>query len=176
MAVTLLLMHCRTLRSSPPNLELDLEEMLRIGGGGTPRSRLGCKSWWTMGRSTQFTYAYITKLSCRYLVAIVSNQAGISLDSASKTAKADMKSLQKFKAKASAVLTHLDLPITLYAATSHDQFRKPRTAIWDRILKDHVLLEAGAVDMEASFFVGDAAGRTATVGQGPSKDFSCSDR
>lgn len=123
--------------------------------------------------------AYVTGHECRlthfsYLVAILSNQAGISLDPASKTAKADKKSLTNFKTKANAVLAQLDLPISLYAATRHDRFRKPRTGMWDELLRDRGLLEPGAVDLGASYFVGDAGGRTA--GSKIARDFSCSDR
>lgn len=110
-----------------------------------------------------------------YLVVIISNQAGISLKSASKTAKTDMKRLSDFKSKVNTVLSQLDLPISLYAATAHDQYRKPRTSMWDELLQDQGL-SSEEVDMEASYFVGDAGGRTASQAGGLLKDFSCSDR
>ncbi|KAJ8109817.1 hypothetical protein OPT61_g7175 [Boeremia exigua] len=88
-----------------------------------------------------------------YLLAIISNQGGISLKSDPKTIKSDQKRLADFKSKVSTVLGQLDLPITVYAATGRDEYRKPR---------DH-------------FFVGDAGGREAVAGISP-KDHSCVDR
>ncbi|KAF9637179.1 HAD-superfamily hydrolase subfamily IIIA [Lasiodiplodia theobromae] len=109
-----------------------------------------------------------------YLIAIVSNQSGISLKSnSSKAPKADLKRLSDFKAKATAIIAQLDLPISIYAATAKDEFRKPRPGMWRQLLHDYGLEDAyGAVDLEKSLFVGDAAGRSG----GTTKDFSCSDR
>lgn len=122
---------------------------------------------------------HVSSHTCRssYLVAIVSNQAGIALgDKDSKTAKSDNKRLITFKTKADAVLNALDLPISLYAATNKDIYRKPRTGMWEQLLKDNELLDPGSVDLDASYFVGDAGGRTASGTRGTNKDFSCSDR
>lgn len=116
-------------------------------------------------------------LTCasRYLVVILSNQAGLSLESStSKTPRQDGKRVTDFKGKVDAVMNHLDLPITLYAATAKDLFRKPRTGMWDQMLKDHDLTTTDAVDIEGSVFVGDAGGRT--VSGHRKRDFSCSDR
>lgn len=111
---------------------------------------------------------------CSYLIAIVSNQSGISLKSNnSKAPKADLKRLSDFKAKATAIIAQLDLPISIYAATAKDEFRKPRPGMWRQLLHDYGLEDAsGAVDLEKSLFVGDAAGRSSST----TKDFSCSDR
>jgi bifunctional polynucleotide phosphatase/kinase len=73
----------------------------------------------------------------------------------------------------SAVFSQLDLPISIYAATEKDQYRKPRTGMWKELLEDHDL-NPGSVDLENSFFVGDAGGRIASIGI--AKDFSSSDR
>lgn len=108
-----------------------------------------------------------------YLVAIISNQGGIGLDPKSKTVKSDQKRLNDFKQKVKAVLHQLDLPISLYAATGKDKCRKPRTGMWETLLKDQGL-QLEDVDLDASYFVGDAGGRTPN---GKYKaDFSCSDR
>lgn len=85
-----------------------------------------------------------------------------------------MKRLADFKQKANAVFNQLDLPITLYAATTKDQYRKPRPGMWNQLLDDNALTPF-AIDHENSIFVGDAAGRQAVAG-GPKGDFSCSDR
>jgi len=105
----------------------------------------------------------------------MSNQGGISLRSDPKTIKSDQKRLGDFKAKVSAVLHQLDLPISIYAATSRDQYRKPRIGMWNELLEDCDLEAEDAIDLDNSFFVGDAGGRDAVVG-GASKDHSCADR
>lgn len=105
---------------------------------------------------------------------MLSNQAGISLKPDPKKIKSDQKRLADFKGKVAAVLKQLDLPISVYAATGYDWYRKPRVGMWEELLDDYDLEGAGAVDLENSFFVGDAGGREAV--QGGSKDFSCGDR
>ncbi|KAI4807134.1 PNK3P-domain-containing protein [Aureobasidium sp. EXF-8845] len=110
-----------------------------------------------------------------YLVAILSNQAGISMNSASKTVNSDKKRLAVFKQKVKNVLIQLDLPIVLYAATDKDKFRKPRTGMWDKLLEAQGLTKEGSVDLDACYFVGDAGGRTA-LSKAIKADFSCSDR
>ena len=110
-----------------------------------------------------------------YLIAIISNQGGISLKSDPKTVKSDQKRLAEFKGKLSAVLHQLDLPISVYAATARDDYRKPRLGMWQELLDDYDLDAANVVDIENSFFVGDAGGREAVAG-GPNKDHSSVDR
>ncbi|KAF2872513.1 polynucleotide kinase 3 phosphatase-domain-containing protein [Massariosphaeria phaeospora] len=110
-----------------------------------------------------------------YLVAVLSNQGGISLKGDPKTVKSDQKRLADFKAKVDAVLAQLDLPcVSVYAATGRDQYRKPRAGMWHELLEDYDLEAADAADVAASFFVGDAGGRDAVPGM--SKDHSCVDR
>jgi bifunctional polynucleotide phosphatase/kinase len=123
-----------------------------------------------------------------YAVVVISNQSGISLTSDPKTG-GDMKALSNFKAKVTAVFRTLDLPLTLYAATEKDSFRKPRTGMWEQMLKDYKLLTnngdgqatsslptAGQLDHEHCVFVGDAAGREGDKAAKVRKDHSCSDR
>lgn len=109
-----------------------------------------------------------------FLVAIVSNQGGISLKPDPKTVKSDQKRLADFKTKVTAVFNHLDFPISIYAATSRDRYRKPRTGMWDELLEDYDLENADSIDLENSVFVGDAGGREAVAGG--VKDHSCVDR
>ena len=82
-----------------------------------------------------------------------------------------------FKQKVSAVLTQLDIPTTLYAATGKDNYRKPRAGMWKELCEDYNLPE-DEVDTQGSIFVGDAGGRTAQLKGATAvpKDFSCSDR
>ena len=115
-----------------------------------------------------------------HIIVVLSNQGGISLksDAKSKTPKGDMKSLNNFKGKVTAVLNALDLPVTVYAATGADGFRKPRTGMWAQLLTDYGLSDVGDIVHEECLFVGDAAGREAEKqnGTGGKKDHSCSDR
>ncbi|KAH6639531.1 polynucleotide kinase 3 phosphatase-domain-containing protein [Boeremia exigua] len=110
-----------------------------------------------------------------YLLAIISNQGGISLKPDPKTVKSDQKRLADFKSKVSAVFSQLDLPVSLYAATGRDEYRKPRVGMWRELLEDYDLEDVESVDLEESFFVGDAGGREAVSGTSV-KDHSCVDR
>ena len=67
----------------------------------------------------------------------------------------------------------LDLPISIYAATAKDMYRKPRTGMWEEFLKENDI-NSESVDVQNSFFVGDAGGRPAAFNA--RSDFSCSDR
>jgi bifunctional polynucleotide phosphatase/kinase len=109
-----------------------------------------------------------------YLLTIISNQGGLALKSDTKAPKAHQARLTAFKSKVSAVFNQLDLPISIYAATGKDLYRKPRTGMWKELLQDYDLSVPNNVDLDNSFFVGDAGGRVAGVGL--VKDFSSSDR
>ncbi|KAF1820324.1 PNK3P-domain-containing protein [Dissoconium aciculare CBS 342.82] len=116
-----------------------------------------------------------------YAVMVLSNQGGISLkapDAKSKTIKSDTKSLENFKGRVLAVANVLDFPISVYAATQKDMFRKPRTGMWERALRDYGISDDNALDLDhaGSIFVGDAAGREGNKAAGIAKDFSSSDR
>lgn len=104
-----------------------------------------------------------------YQIVIVSNQKQIAIQpkapkkpsATTNDSKAgESKSLSNFKQRASAMLSTLDLnvPLSVYAATENDEFRKPRMGMWREFLDDYDLDVAG-VDLGKSFFVGDAAGR-----------------
>ena len=105
-----------------------------------------------------------------YQVIIVSNQKKVSImQKDAKTRGGESKSLSMFKEKMTAVLRQLDIPLSVYAATEDDGFRKPRLGMWRQFLEDyHLSLLQNSLDWTESFCVGDAAGRV--------KDFSNSDR
>ena len=109
-------------------------------------------------------------------MVVLSNQSGISLStkSDSKVAKGEPKRLADFKTKASYVFNQLDIPISVYAATSKDHYRKPRTGMWKELLEDYDLDVGQGPDVQQSFFIGDAAGREAK--KDVKADHSCSDR
>ncbi|PKS12283.1 hypothetical protein jhhlp_001583 [Lomentospora prolificans] len=135
--------------------------------------------WWNTAVPAKLKSLYDDS----YRVVIISNQGGLQLhyDPKSKAPKARSTTrVTAFKQKCSAVLSHLDIPTTVYAATGRDIFRKPRTGIWAEICEDYDL-NPKDIDIENSFYVGDAGGRIAEIGgsnQGlvTAKDFSCSDR
>lgn len=103
-----------------------------------------------------------------FIIVILSNQAVISLK------EKDATSLRNFKQCLASLLPQLGIPISVYAATGQDKYRKPRIGMWHELLEDYDLETPGAVDLEASFFVGDASGRAKTATR--PKDFSSSDR
>lgn len=114
--------------------------------------------------------------SCSYLISIISNQGGISLKSDPKSLKSDQKRLTDFKKKVNAVLSQLDLPISIYAATARDQYRKPRIGMWHELLEDYGLDIVNSWDLDKSIFVGDAGGRSDGSSGKMLKDHACSDR
>lgn len=65
-------------------------------------------------------------------------------------------------------MRQLDIPLSIYAATLADEYRKPRTGMWKELVDDFDLDLDDRLDLKGSFFVGDAAGRPG--------DHSCSDR
>ncbi|GAB7361468.1 hypothetical protein MBLNU230_g1524t1 [Neophaeotheca triangularis] len=111
-----------------------------------------------------------------YAVVVMSNQGAVSLRHDEKTPKTGMRSLNNIKGKITAVLGQLDLPITVYAATGQDGFRKPRTGMWEQLLRDYGLEDPGEINHAQCVFVGDAAGRPADKVTKTKKDHACSDR
>lgn len=109
----------------------------------------------------------------RFRIVILSNQGGISLQADNKGPKAYQTKAASFKSKVTAVFNQLDIPISIYAATGKDIFRKPRTGMWEELLDDYSI-SPDDLDLEHSIFVGDAGGREASATK--PKDFSCSDR
>lgn len=108
---------------------------------------------------------------CSYNVIVISNQGAIALENKKKSgpkANQESKSLANFKTKLKAVSSALDIPMSVYAATKKDRFRKPCPGIWAEILETYDLDDAQGFDQELSIFVGDAAGREG--------DHSASDR
>lgn len=95
---------------------------------------------------------------CSYQVVILSNQKKISLQKDVKGGRSESKSLSNFKERVAAILSQLDIPMGVYAATLDDENRKPRMGMWHEFLDDYDL-DVSGVDLPGSIFVGDAAGR-----------------
>mmetsp|Transcript_13516 Transcript_13516/g.49174 ORF Transcript_13516/g.49174 Transcript_13516/m.49174 type:complete len:277 (-) Transcript_13516:2030-2860(-) len=94
-----------------------------------------------------------------YHICIFSNQGSI------RTAMEGKASL-KTQLRIDKVAKALQVPLTAMCAAQQDQFRKPRTGMWDYLVSS--CNKGEEVDKSASFFVGDAAGRPG--------DFSDSDK
>lgn len=111
-----------------------------------------------------------------YLVTIFTNQGGISLkDKNPKALHKETLSLTKFKSQVVNIFNALDLPITIYGASTQDRYRKPRIGMWEELLEDYDLRGENAVDMDNSFYIGDAAGRERTDKR-KKADWASSDR
>ncbi|KAJ6020882.1 Polynucleotide kinase 3 phosphatase [Penicillium herquei] len=93
-----------------------------------------------------------------YQLVIFSNQKKISIQKELKAGKTDSKSLAMFKEKLTAIMSALDIPMSVYAATQATEYRKPRLGMWREFIDDYDLDVIG-VDHKNSIFVGDAAGR-----------------
>lgn len=128
---------------------------------------------WVCGIIITFLKAACYSQLYSFRVVVLSNQAGISLKPDTKAPKASVSRFVAFKTKALAVFGQLDIPISIYAATDKDVYRKPRTGMWTELLEDYGI-RPDDLDIDNSIFVGDAGGREAFNGQ--PKDFSCSDR
>ncbi|OJJ02937.1 hypothetical protein ASPVEDRAFT_42469 [Aspergillus versicolor CBS 583.65] len=120
-------------------------------GNRFPRNAADWK-WWNQGVRSK-----LQKLNTDgYHVTIISNQKAISLKKDKKGD--DSKSLINFKERVSAVMKELDFPLSVYAATEDDEYRKPRIGMWREFFDDYDL-DVSGIDTPASIFVGDAAGR-----------------
>lgn len=89
---------------------------------------------------------------------MISNQKQIKIQKDLKKGASESKSLANFKERVAAVLSNLNIPLSVYAATENDEYRKPRLGMWKEFVEDYDLDVTG-VDLAQSFFVGDAAGR-----------------
>lgn len=110
-----------------------------------------------------------------YLVVILSNQGSVSLKQNAKSLQADSLSLKNFKDQLTGHLTRLDFPVSVYAATGNDKYRKPRIGMWEQVKDDFDIDVENGIDMEKSFYIGDAAGREKTDKR-RNKDHATSDR
>lgn len=100
-----------------------------------------------------------------FKIVIITNQAGISKG---KTKLSDIKK------KIENIARTLGVPIQAFIATGDNCFRKPLTGMWQALCdyKNNSVV----VDMEQSFYVGDAAGRPENKSIKKKKDHSAVDR
>ncbi|XP_022180133.1 uncharacterized protein F21D5.5-like [Myzus persicae] len=118
--------------------------------------------------SSQVTTS-IKKLSDEgYKIVIFTNQGGIGTNNVNE---------KSFKKKIENILKVIQTPVQVFIATRKDIYRKPAPGMWNILVSDY---NGGLpVDIEKSFFCGDAAGRPARIspnGKPIKKDHSCCDR
>ncbi|OZJ03427.1 hypothetical protein BZG36_03584 [Bifiguratus adelaidae] len=97
-------------------------------------------------------------------IVVFTNQAGLKTP----------QRIASFKSKLQSCLSQINIPIQIFACVDYSQFRKPITGFWQKLVRDEN--QGVAIDVKASLFVGDAAGRPAGWKKGARKDFSCTDR
>ncbi|KAL1925046.1 uncharacterized protein VTP21DRAFT_4700 [Calcarisporiella thermophila] len=99
-----------------------------------------------------------------YKVVIFTNQGGLK----------HQKRKSDFKEKMNHVVAELNIPLQIFVATMYDSNRKPRTGMWSSFLSEH---NSGIeVELEKSFYIGDAAGRAKGWKKGAPEDHACVDR
>eukprot|EP00758_Cryptobia_borreli_P005862 Tbor_TRINITY_DN5006_c0_g1::TRINITY_DN5006_c0_g1_i1::g.14422::m.14422/K08073/PNKP; bifunctional polynucleotide phosphatase/kinase len=105
-------------------------------------------------------------------ILIISNQAGIGKKGWNE------KKADEIRGKVLDICEAAGLPISCWASTTEDNWRKPSTKIWDDVCSVVAQRAPGyTVDTSRSYYVGDAAGRKDfKTMAGRKKDFSCSDR
>ena len=94
-----------------------------------------------------------------FKLVVFTNQAGIGLGKVK---------ISDFMDKVEAIATKLDVPLQVFVATGYDNYRKPHDGMWDLFVSGENFNQLIDIDMEESFFCGDAAGRK--------EDFSSSDK
>ncbi|KAF1994252.1 PNK3P-domain-containing protein [Amniculicola lignicola CBS 123094] len=87
-----------------------------------------------------------------FQLVIFTNQGRLTMKDGTEAPAAKV-----FRVKVESIFQALDVPITIYAACANDNWRKPRTRMWDHFID--AISPDRKVDLEASYMVGDAAGR-----------------
>ncbi|RZB94430.1 PNK3P, AAA 33, and/or Zeta toxin domain containing protein [Asbolus verrucosus] len=98
-------------------------------------------------------------------VVIFSNQSGLGND---------FSKMKGYKGKIEAIVAKLSVPTQVFIATGKSIYRKPAPGMWDILCESKN--ENVPVDVNESFFVGDAAGREKNWAPKKNKDHSMSDR
>lgn len=100
-----------------------------------------------------------------YKIVLFTNQAGLGMDK---------KKISDFKMKIEKIIKVYDVPMQVFISTTRSIYRKPSMKMWDILEKDYN--NNVRINLEESFYVGDAAGRPDKWQPGKKKDFSSSDR
>ncbi|XP_071958472.1 bifunctional polynucleotide phosphatase/kinase-like [Antedon mediterranea] len=78
------------------------------------------------------------------------------------------------KKKFEKVLETIGIPIQIFIATGYGMYRKPAIGMWEHLVQK--ANDGVPINIQDSFYVGDAAGRPVSWCPGKKKDFSKSDR
>ena len=105
--------------------------------------------WW---RSPEVQNVLDKCVKDGYIVAIVTNQKGISLGMVKDT---------EIKNKIEKLTKILNIPILALISSHDNQYRKPQPGMF-KFLKELLEKNSNEIDMDSSFFVGDGAGRPKT--------------
>ncbi len=94
--------------------------------------------------------------------------------------KTDTAERVKFQNKIENVISKLGVdllcPVLVCFAVGRDIYRKPANGMWEFVVKEKIGARKAVVDLDKSFFVGDAAGRLAGWKTGKNADWSAVDR
>lgn len=112
----------------------------------------------------QASQKLIEKFNDGYKIVILTNQSPIG--------NGRVK-IEDFKKKIEGIVTKLNVPIQVYMATGKGFYRKPAPGMW-KVLAEQKN-DNLPINMDASFYCGDAAGRTANWAPGRKKDHSMAD-
>jgi bifunctional polynucleotide phosphatase/kinase len=97
-----------------------------------------------------------------FTIVIFTNQGGVAKN------KTTLENVEK---RLKSFISHMGIPIYVFAAIAYDNHRKPHIKMWEKALK---FLGVENIDLTKCLYIGDAAGRVKSGNK--KKDFSCSDR
>ncbi|XP_045772876.1 uncharacterized protein F21D5.5 [Maniola jurtina] len=112
----------------------------------------------------QISKKLLEKLNDGYKIVILSNQSPIG--------KGRVK-IEDFKKKIEGIVEKLNIPMQVFLATGKGFYRKPAPGMWKLLAEkknDNMI-----IDIDNSFYCGDAAGRMANWAPGKKKDHSMAD-
>lgn len=100
-----------------------------------------------------------------FKIVVFTNQAGI---------EGKRVTIDDVKKKIKMIQQRIDVPMQFFIATGSTIYRKPRTGMW-KLLEER-FNDGVKIDISASFYCGDAAGRPENKIVKRKKDHSCADR
>lgn len=100
-----------------------------------------------------------------FKIVVFTNQGGIS---------SGKQTVEDIKKKVGLIQKRLDVPCQFFIATSGSVFRKPRIGMWKQLEENYN--NGVKIDMNQSFYIGDAAGRPEVKITKRKKDHSSADR
>lgn len=97
-----------------------------------------------------------------HTIVVFTNQRNLDVRrEALRDFKAKVQNIIKNVRRSKSQLLQTPLPVWMFVAMGDDEYRKPRTGMWELMSKELSTLDC-QIDMDASFFVGDADGSLAS--------------